>query len=95
MRRVKESDARLWDARHFVYTFFAEQARPPTAQDPARALKIEIAHARHNPPFQDRARLLSAKGRANYVGVHVECGLCAGARRPSTSRQKRQEPNGS
>lgn len=52
-------------------------------------------HVRHNPPFQDRAWVLSAEDRANYVGVLVECHLCAGTRRPSTSPQKRQKPKGS
>lgn len=40
------SDARLWDARHFVYTFWAEHARLPTVQDTANGLQIDVEHAR-------------------------------------------------
>lgn len=40
------NDARLWDARHFVYAFWVEHERAPTAHDAARELNIEIEHAR-------------------------------------------------
>lgn len=46
MSTFKEPDARLWDARHFVYTFWAEHTHAPSVRDTARALEIEIAHAR-------------------------------------------------
>lgn len=46
MSQPNETDARLWDARHFVYTFFAEHTIPPTVQDTARALQITVEHAR-------------------------------------------------
>ena len=40
------TDARLWDARHFVYAFWVEHAHAPSIQDAARELGIEIEHAR-------------------------------------------------
>lgn len=46
MSQPDETDARLWDARHFVYAFFAEQARPPSIQDAARELRITPEHTR-------------------------------------------------
>ncbi len=46
MSTPTEPDARLWDARHFVYAFWVEHARPPTAQDAANALGISLEHAR-------------------------------------------------
>lgn len=46
MNTGNEPDARLWDARHFVYTYWAEHTHAPSVQDTARALQIEIAHAR-------------------------------------------------
>lgn len=46
MPNKKEPDTRLWDARHFVYMFFAEHTRPPTIQDAARELQITAEYAR-------------------------------------------------
>lgn len=42
----ENNDARLWDARHFVYAFWVEHERAPTVQDAARELNIESEHAR-------------------------------------------------
>lgn len=61
-----EPDARLWDARHFVYTFWAEQGHPPTVQDAARELQVE----------PDRARALYEELNARHAlmlmpGTHV------------------------
>lgn len=33
-------------------------------------------HVRHNPPFQERAWVLTADGRAKFIGVWIECALC-------------------
>jgi Protein of unknown function (DUF3565) len=33
-------------------------------------------HVRHNPPYQDRAWVLTAAGRALYLGVELECTEC-------------------
>lgn len=33
-------------------------------------------HVRHNPPYQERAWVLTAEGRQRYVGVEVECAEC-------------------
>ena len=46
MSTSNEPDARLWDARHFIYAFWVENERPPTAQDAANALEISIERAR-------------------------------------------------
>lgn len=45
MSDEKQPDARLWDTRYFVYQFWVEHARPPTAQDAANALNISVEHA--------------------------------------------------
>jgi hypothetical protein len=34
-------------------------------------------HMRHDPPWQDRSWVLTDEGRARFVGVLVECRLCA------------------
>jgi hypothetical protein len=34
-------------------------------------------HMRHNRPWQDRSWVLTHEGRARFVGVLVECRLCA------------------
>lgn len=34
-------------------------------------------HVRHDPPFQDRAWIVTPDGRAKFVGVRVVCKLCA------------------
>lgn len=34
-------------------------------------------HVRHAPPFQDRAWVLTAEGRQKFIGVQIECKLCA------------------
>ncbi len=39
-------DERVWDARHFIYTFWVENEHAPTAQDTAKGLEIEIEDAR-------------------------------------------------
>ena len=46
MSTSNETDARLWDARHFVYTFWAEHTHAPSVRDTARELEIEIERAR-------------------------------------------------
>lgn len=46
MSQPNETDARLWDARHSIYAFFADQARPPAVQDTARELQITAEQAR-------------------------------------------------
>ncbi len=33
-------------------------------------------HVRHNPPYQERAWVLTAEGRQNFIGVPIECGEC-------------------
>jgi Protein of unknown function (DUF3565) len=33
-------------------------------------------HVRHNPPWQERAWVLRAEGRAERVGSRLECGAC-------------------
>jgi|GEM_PF-145352 GNAT superfamily N-acetyltransferase len=33
-------------------------------------------HVRHNPPFQERAWVLTEEGRQNFIGVAIECGAC-------------------
>lgn len=39
-------------------------------------------HVRHQPPFQERAWVLSPEGRARFVGFEVECRWCENARLP-------------
>lgn len=34
-------------------------------------------HVRHNPPYQERAWVLTPEGRAKFLGFAVECKLCA------------------
>lgn len=34
-------------------------------------------HVRHDPPFQERAWVLTPDGRAKFIGVPVVCKLCA------------------
>lgn len=46
MSTSNEPDARLWDARHFVYAFWVEHERPPTVQETAQGLDIALEHAR-------------------------------------------------
>lgn len=46
MSQPNETDPRLWDARYFVYAFFAKEARPPSIQDAARELQITPEQAR-------------------------------------------------
>lgn len=33
-------------------------------------------HVRHDPPFQNRAWVLTADGREKFIGVAVVCKLC-------------------
>ncbi len=33
-------------------------------------------HVRHQPPWQDRAWVLTQKGRDEHIGVEVECVRC-------------------
>jgi hypothetical protein len=33
-------------------------------------------HVRHNPPFQDRAWVLTPEGRESFIGVLIECKAC-------------------
>lgn len=37
---------RLWDARYFVYAFWVEHTHPPSVQDTARGLGLEMDEAR-------------------------------------------------
>jgi hypothetical protein len=46
MRNQGMADARLWDARHFVYAFWVENERPPSPDDTARGLNLETQEAR-------------------------------------------------
>jgi tellurite methyltransferase len=39
-------------------------------------------HVRHRPPFQDRAWVLDAAGRAEHVGTPIACPLCDRAELP-------------
>ena len=34
-------------------------------------------HMRHDPPWQNREWVLSAEGRARFIGVLIECRVCA------------------
>lgn len=34
-------------------------------------------HVRHEPPFQDRAWVLTSEGRAKFIGAPVVCKLCS------------------
>jgi hypothetical protein len=33
-------------------------------------------HMRHNPPWQNRSWVLTAEGRARFIGIQVECRRC-------------------
>ena len=33
-------------------------------------------HMRHDPPWQNRSWVLTAEGRASFVGVRIECRKC-------------------
>lgn len=46
MAEPTNRDSRVWDARHFIYTFWVENEHAPTVQDTARKLNIEIEQAR-------------------------------------------------
>jgi hypothetical protein len=46
MSEAYSPDPLLWDARHFVYNFWAERTIPPTVQDTASGLGIEVLRAR-------------------------------------------------
>jgi tellurite methyltransferase len=37
---------------------------------------LHAQHVRHQPPFRDRAWVLTAAGRADHVGTSIECPLC-------------------
>lgn len=37
---------RLWDARHFIYSYWAANTTPPTVQNTAQGLGIEVEEAR-------------------------------------------------
>jgi hypothetical protein len=41
-------------------------------------------HMRHRPPWQVRPWVLTAEGRARYIGVAIECPLCANAQEPGS-----------
>lgn len=38
-------DPRLWDARHFVYSFWVENERPPTVHEAAAGLQVDVERA--------------------------------------------------
>lgn len=46
-------------------------------------------HMRHRPPFQERAWVQTASGRAEAVGADVECPLCDRAELPEGLRRVR------
>ncbi len=35
-------------------------------------------HVRHNPPYQDRAWVLTPAGRAEHLGLELDCLKCDG-----------------
>ena len=39
-------------------------------------------HVRHQPPFQDRAWVLTSEGRAGRIGEEIDCPLCDRAELP-------------
>jgi hypothetical protein len=41
-------------------------------------------HLRHDPPWQLRPWVLTAEGRARYLGVELPCASCAGDPRALT-----------
>ena len=43
---------------------------------------LHSQHLRHRPPFQDRAWVLSAAGRAEHLGSAIDCPLCDRAELP-------------
>lgn len=45
-------------------------------------------HVRHQPPFQDRAWVLTPEGRGRYVGVEVECKLCDREERLASEKER-------
>ncbi|OQY97827.1 MAG: GNAT family acetyltransferase [Chloroflexi bacterium UTCFX4] len=44
-------------------------------------------HVRHNPPFQERAWVLTSEGRQSFVGVAIECKDCQIEKRPPPTRE--------
>ncbi|HZQ10464.1 MAG TPA: hypothetical protein VFD70_28050 [Anaerolineae bacterium] len=40
------SDARVWEARHFVYAYWVEHARAPSVEDAAKGLGVSVEEAR-------------------------------------------------
>jgi hypothetical protein len=38
-------------------------------------------HVRHDPPWQNRAWVLTAEGRQTFIGVTIECRQCEGSQR--------------
>lgn len=43
-------------------------------------------HVRHNPPYQERAWVLTPEGRQSFVGVPIECAKCVLALRHAEPR---------
>jgi hypothetical protein len=48
MSNRDQNDALVWQARHFVYTFWVENEHPPSVQDAARGLGAARNLTRHN-----------------------------------------------
>lgn len=48
-------------------------------------------HVRHQPPFQERPWVLTAEGRARFVGAEVECLACGPEERGADGRSDRHE----
>ena len=47
-------------------------------------------HVRHQPPFQARVWVLTPEGRANFIGVMIECALCEQAHDASKEKTARE-----
>ena len=47
---------------------------------------LHTQHVRHQPPFRDRAWVLTATGRADRVGTSIDCPLCDRAELPDGLR---------
>ena len=53
-------------------------------QDPEGHWVAELScghqqHMRHDPPWQNRPWVVTAEGRAQYIGVEIPCARCAEA----------------
>ena len=48
-------------------------------------------HMRHDPPWQDRAWVLTAEGRARFIGARIECRQCSPDNREDREAAKERE----